>query len=87
MLSGIVLEKVTMHDVYMPVTVNMFYFCDPDGHTAYVQDTAPVPVDFRTPRIGEIRLRYVTCTGVDASFFCAYGLPESPIEKIAIENT
>ncbi len=79
-------ENLYMDRVHMPVTVNMFYFCDPDGHTDYVQNQNPLPVDYRTPRIGSITIKDVICTGVDASFVCANGLPESPIEKIALEN-
>ena len=44
------------------------------------------PVDFRTPSIGDITVRNVTCTGVDACFLCAYGLPESPIGSITVQD-
>ena len=70
----------------MPLTVNMFYFCDPDGHTEYVQSQEECPVDYRTPRVGSITIKDVECTGVDASFVCAVGLPEAPVEKISLEN-
>ncbi|MCR4617504.1 MAG: glycoside hydrolase family 28 protein [Lachnospiraceae bacterium] len=79
-------EDLVMDRVHMPITVNMFYFCDPDGHTDYVQNQNPFPVDYRTPKIGSITVKDVVCTGVDASFVCANGLPESPIEKIELDN-
>ena len=79
-------EDLYMDRVHMPVTVNMFYFCDPDGHTDYVQNQNPFPVDYRTPKVGSITVKDVICEGVDASFVCANGLPESPIEKIELEN-
>jgi polygalacturonase len=85
-LGGLVFEKIRMNRVHMAMTVNMFYFCDPDGHSDYVQDQEPHPVDDRTPVIGPIVIRDVTVTGADASFVCAYGLPERPIEKIELEN-
>jgi hypothetical protein len=75
-----------MERVLMPITVNMFYFCDPDGHTPYVQSQEYLPVDYRTPKIGRIVLRNSQCLDVNASFVCAYGLPEAPIESIEIEN-
>ena len=85
-LTDLVFENISMRDVHMPLTVNMFYFCDPDGHTSYVQDQEPRPVDERTPRIGRISAKNITCTGVNASLVCAYGLPERPIEELIFEN-
>lgn len=86
LLDDIVFENITMDRVHMPVTLNMFYFCDPDGHSDYVQDQAPAPVDDKTPEIGRITLRNAECSGISASFLCAVGLPERPIRGITIEN-
>ena len=86
MIDDVNLSDIRMENVRMPFTVNMFYFCDPDGHTSYVQDQEPRPVDERTPRIGRISVKNITCTGVNASLVCAYGLPERPIEELIFEN-
>ena len=85
-ITDIFVENIQMKDVRMPITANMFYFCDPDGHTEYVQGQYFMPVDYRTPKVGNICVRDVTCEGVNASFLCAYGLPEAPIGKITLEN-
>lgn len=85
-ITNMVFENLQMDRVLMPVTANMFYFCDPDGHTEYVQGQYYMPVDYRTPKIGTLTVRNVECTGVNACFVCAYGLPEAPIESITIEN-
>lgn len=85
-LDRLTFENIRMEGVHMPVTVNMFYFCDPDGHSAYVQNRSALPVDERTPRIGDITIRDVTCTGVHACVLTAYGLPEQPIGYIDVEN-
>ena len=85
-VTNMVFENVKMEKVLMPMTVNMFYFCDPDGHTEYVQGQYYVPVDYRTPKVGKLVMRDVECTDVNACFVCAYGLPEAPIEGITIEN-
>ena len=37
-LDDLVIDDVVMDRVHMPLTVNMFYFCDPDGHSDYVQN-------------------------------------------------
>ena len=70
----------------MPITVNMHYFCDPDGHSSYVQSQEMAPRDYRTPVIGTITLKDVECTGINTTLVCACGLPESPIEQISLEN-
>ena len=85
-ITNMVFENIRMERVMMPVTANMFYFCDPDGHTEYVQGQYFMPVDYRTPKIGSLTVRDCICTDVNASFVCAYGLPEAPIESITLEN-
>jgi hypothetical protein len=64
----------------------MFYFCDPDGHSDYVQNQEPMPVDEMTPAIGTIAGRDINCEGVSACMLCAVGLPESPVGKLSFEN-
>ena len=85
-LDDILFEKITMDGVHMPFTVNMFYFCDPDGHSDYVQNRAAAPVDEMTPVIGTIAGRNITCDGVSACILCAAGLPESPVGRLEFEN-
>ncbi len=85
-LTDLVFENIWMEDVNMPVTMNMFYCCDPDGHSTYVQSQDRSPRDYRTPAVGTITLKDVKCTGVSTSLVCACGLPESPIAKITLEN-
>ncbi|NLH63737.1 MAG: glycoside hydrolase family 28 protein [Erysipelotrichaceae bacterium] len=86
LINDICFDNNLMDHVHMPITLNMFYFCDPDGHTDYVQNTDPMPVDDMTPKIGRIRIKNTKCIGVDSAFLCAYGLPEMPIEQISLEN-
>ncbi len=85
-LDDILFENIKMDGVLMPFTVNMFYFCDPDGHSDYVQNQEPAPVDEMTPSIGSITGRNITCEGVSACLLCAVGLPESPMGELVLEN-
>jgi len=85
-LEDIRLENIGMENVLMPFTLNMFYFCDPDGHSPYVQSPLPLPADERTPRIGRITVKDTDCTGATASGGFFYGLPEQPVESITLEN-
>ena len=81
-LDDIVFENIKMDGVLMPFTVNMFYFCDPDGHSDYVQNQEAAPVTEMTPKIGSITARNITAVGASACAICAYGLPEMPIEEL-----
>ena len=85
-LDDIIFENIDMKGVHMPFTVNMFYFCDPDGHSDYVQNQNPAKVDEMTPIIGTIAGRNINCTGAHACVLCAVGLPERPIGKLLFEN-
>jgi polygalacturonase len=85
-LDDILFENIIMDGVHMPFTVNMFYFCDPDGHSDYVQNQNPAPVDEMTPSIGTIAGRNIDCKGVSACMLCGVGLPESPIGRLSFEN-
>ena len=84
--DGVYFHDIIMKDVHMPFTFNMFYFCDPDGHSDYVQNQDFHPVDDKTPTIGTIRAENITCTGADACMLVAYGLPERYIENIVLKN-
>jgi len=84
-IDDIAFDHVTMEKVGAPFVVNAMYFCDPDGHSEYVQSREEQPVDERTPRIGEISFRHVEATGVAcAGYFL--GLPERPIEELIMEH-
>lgn len=84
--DNIIFRYIIMKDVHMPFTFNMFYFCDPDGHSEYVQDQNERPVDDRTPAIGTIRAENIEATGADQCMLVAYGLPERYIDNIVLRN-
>lgn len=85
-LDNIVFRNLKLDHVMTPLVVNAFYFCDPDGKTAYVQSREPYPVDDRTPAIRRLVFENMECTNchVAAAFFD--GLPEKKIEEIVMRN-
>ena len=85
-IDGIRFSRVRMERVLSPIVVNSLYFCDPDGHTPYVQSREPQPVDERTPRIG--RLVFEDMEAADCCACAGYflGLPEKPIEELVLRN-
>ena len=85
-IDGIVFENIQMDDVLTPLVINMFYFCDPDGHTEYVYTKEKLPVDERTPYLGRFEFKNIDCKNVNVAAGTFYGLPEQPIKSINIEN-
>ncbi len=85
-VGNIVFERIVMRGVHVPMTVNMFYNCDPDGHSHAVQDQEARPVDDLTPMIGDLVVKDAVITGAEVAIVCAYGLPEQPIGRIELRN-
>ena len=85
-VDGVLFKNIKMDEVLNPFVINMFYFCDPDGKSDYVQNKEPLPVDSRTPYLGEFKFLNIDCKNslVSAAFF--YGLPEQKIKKVTFEN-
>ena len=85
-IDGIQFENVRMDGVKMPLIVNSMYFCDPDGHSEWVQSREKKPVDETTPRIGTVRFENVTAEGCLACAGYVLGLPEKPAEHIILRD-
>lgn len=85
-IDGVVFENIKMDNVITPFVINMYYFCDPDGHTEYVYSREKRPVGDDTPYMGKFVFRDIECT--DCECMCAYfdGLVEQPVKDITIEN-
>lgn len=78
-ISGVELADIRMENVQSPFVVDMFYFCDPDGHSDYVQDKNPRPADGLTPSVESIFCHDIVCTGCEFAGIYIYGLPEKPV--------
>ncbi len=85
-IDGILFENIKMDHVMTPVVINCFYFCDPDGHSEYVQSKEYHPVDERTPYVGKLIFRNLECTNCHAAAAYMYGLPEQKIKKVTFDK-
>ena len=86
-----VIDDIRFEDVYMegvkaPLVVNSLYYCDPDGHTPYVQSREPQPVDDGTPTVGEIVFERVRATDCQACAGYVLGLPERPVRHLLLRD-
>lgn len=85
-IDGITFENIYMDNVLTPLVMNMFYFCDIDGQTEYVWSKEALPIDDRTPYLGEFLFKDINCDNVHVAAGYFHGLKEQPIKKITLEN-
>lgn len=83
-IDNILFKNIKMDGVLTPITMNMFYFCDPDGKTNYVQTKEKLPIDDRTPYLGKFTFKNIEATNCEFAAGYFYGLPEQFIEEINI---
>ena len=83
-VDGIRVRNVRMEQVKTPLVVNSFYYCDPDGHTSYVQQREGIPADERTPDIRRLSFENIRCTDCHVQAAYIEGLPEKKIGELAL---
>ncbi|MBD5585593.1 MAG: glycoside hydrolase family 28 protein [Clostridia bacterium] len=86
-IDGVLFENIKMDNVITPLVINMYYFCDPDGHTEYVWSRDKnTPVDDGTPYLGKFKFKDIECTDCECMAGYFDGLVEQPVKEIVIEN-
>ncbi len=86
-IDGVLFENIRMEGVLAPIVINMWYnCCDPDRHSEYVWSRECLPVDERTPYLGEFTFRDMECVDCEACACYCDGLPEMPIGSITLER-
>lgn len=85
-VEGVRFEHIDMNHVMTPFVINSFYYCDPDGHTEYVQTKETLPVDERTPEIRSLEFRDITAENCHVAAAFLYGLPEKKIQQVVMEH-
>lgn len=85
-IDDVTFENIIMDDVLTPLVINMFYFCDPDGHSEYVWSKEKLEVNDKTPYLGKFVFKDIDCKNVNIAAGTFYGLPEQPIKEIVIDN-
>ncbi len=85
-VDDVAFSNIRMDNVMTPLVMNMFYFCDPDGHEEIVWSKELHTVDDTTPYLGAFTFRDMDCTDCEWAAGYFYGLPEQPIGSVTIEN-
>ncbi|MGX8698315.1 MAG: glycoside hydrolase family 28 protein [bacterium] len=87
LITNVLFDNIVMDGVLTPLVINMWYNCvDPDAHSEYVWSREKLPVDERTPHLGSFTFKNMVCTGAEVAACYMDGLPESPIDRVALEN-
>lgn len=85
-VDGISCRNIKMDHVITPFVINMFYFCDPDGHSEFVWSKKKLPVDEFTPKVGSLKCENIECKDCSVAGMFFYGLPEMPIDEIRMNH-
>ena len=86
-ITNVLFDNIRMEKVLTPIVINMWYnCCDEDRYTEYVWSRERLPVDDRTPHLGSFAFRNMECTGAEVAACYIDGLPESPIDRVELEN-
>jgi polygalacturonase len=78
-------SNVIMDGVLCPIVVNLFYGCGAWGEEK-VEDRAPHPLTDATPRMRRLRYSNITARNVKYAAAFILGLPEMPVEDIALSD-
>ena len=85
-IDDIRFEDVSMQDVKIPLVINSFYRCDPDGDSDFVQSRRARPCDATTPAVGGIVFERVRGEGCQACAAYVLGLPERPVSLLRMKD-
>lgn len=85
-INGLVFHDVVMDGVKAPFVINMFYHCDPDGHSDYVQSREYRPVDKMTPHLGSLEIHNLVAKDAEWALCYFDALPEMPLERVSMYN-
>jgi polygalacturonase/rhamnogalacturonyl hydrolase YesR len=85
-VARIRLARSVMERVGTAVSVNAFYYCDPDGRADWVQSRDPAPVTDRTPRLGAITVEDVVIRDLRIAAAAIFGLPEAPVTDVTLRG-
>ena len=86
-IDGVTFENILMDHVMTPIVINMWYnCCDPDRYSEYNTTREKLPVDDRTPYLGEFCFKDMVCKNCHVAAVYCDGLPEQPIKKIHLSN-
>jgi len=86
-IDNVSFNNIIMNGVKTPFVINMYYNMGPKGgHEEYVWTTKKLPVDERTPIIGNFKFSNMICNNIEYAAGVFLGLPEAKIGGVEFEH-
>jgi polygalacturonase len=85
-IANLEFRDLTIEGCLCPVAINMYYRCGASPDDKSLFSASALPVTATTPSIDGVRVSRVRATGCRASAGFIAGLPESPVEHLAVED-
>jgi len=86
-VENIKIRNIVMQDITHVFAINMYYNCDPDGHSEYVKAKNITTCDAYTPTIKDIEICNVRATNIKGCGIFIYGLSENKVNHIEIKDS
>ncbi|SFL46150.1 glycoside hydrolase family 28 protein [Halanaerobium salsuginis] len=85
-VENIVAANLVMSEVYVPIVMNLYYFCGAGGKSDFVQAEADQQLTEFTPVFKDIYFNNIRASKVKSRAIFLQGLPESPLQDIWFDN-
>lgn len=85
-LEDMMFSNIIMNNVWVPVCVNEYYFCNCDRSDEFLFSENKKPVTDKTPVIKNINISNISAKNACVSAIYMKGLPENPISGITLSN-
>ncbi len=85
-IENVNFDNIIMDGVMAGFVINMYYYLERYGYDDYADSKEYRPYSEMTPHVGEFRFKNIQCLNTRCCAGYFYGLPESKISKIILEN-
>lgn len=85
-IEDVRIQHIQMNDVLCPIAINSFYRYGVSPTDPQMTTPEAIPVTERTPVVRGLTIAGVTARGARAAAAFVYGLPEMPIEDLALRD-
>jgi polygalacturonase len=85
-IQNVRIKGIKCVENWCPIAINMYYQPGADPHDAAIFSTDPQPLDQTTPVVSGIVIQDVMAEKCRATGGFIVGLPESPVQKLVIQN-
>ena len=86
LIENVSFDNILMDGVMACLVINMYYYLSHEPYDEYADSKEYKEVSELTPHVGAFSFRNMECLNTKACVGYFYGLPESPIDQITLDN-